>query len=227
MSMVSACVVRCSAARAGRPGDTDQREAGVRAALPLIPCTCVCACVWRPGPLTQPKGPQIHTDTHPCHSKTHNTFIKLQNRKKSSSQNFVNFLHQNSNKISIHHTYPAHRLPTFPITSPYHKDTLQQNLHAFPTLIQQEKCFPFPFFPLLLYISRNSATELLSLGFSKCRCFLSSPSRCPCHAIMRNSAQMVSRKCNGHECCFKESFEKYLAASYYWDLLKMCCVLER
>lgn len=45
MSMVSACVVRCSAARAGRPGDTDQREAGVRAALPLIPCTCVCVSV--------------------------------------------------------------------------------------------------------------------------------------------------------------------------------------
>lgn len=86
---------------------------------------------------------------------------------------------------------------------------------------------PVPFFPLLLYISRNPATELLSLGFSKCRCFLSSPSRCPCHAIMRNSAQTVSSKCNGHECCFKESFEKYLAASYYWDLLKMCCVLER
>lgn len=118
------------------------------------------------------------------------------------------------------------QLKDFPITSPYHKDTLQQALHAFPTLIQQEKCFLFPF-PPLLYISGNSATELLSLGFSKCRCFLSSPSRCPCHAIMRNSAQMVSRKCNGHECCFKESFEKYLAASYYWDLLKTCCVLER
>lgn len=109
MSMVSACVVRCSAARAGRPGDTDQREAGVRAALPLIPCTCVCMCAcacvcMEAQPTHTAQRPSIDIHTHPCHSKTHNTFIKLQNRKKSSSQNFVNFLHQDSNN----NLFPLH-----------------------------------------------------------------------------------------------------------------------
>lgn len=90
--MVSACVVRCSAARAGRPGDTDQREAGVRAALPLILCTCerarACMCISvrvGPGPLTQPKGPYIHTYVS-AHTHTSLPFQNTQHLYKTAKQ---------------------------------------------------------------------------------------------------------------------------------------------
>lgn len=185
---------------------------------------CVCVCVEARPTHTAQRPSNTHRHTSLSFQNTQHFHKTAKQKKKVPHKtlwtSFIKTAIKSLSTIPIQLTdFPLSLSRLLIIRTPYNRTCMH-----FPLWFNKRNASRSP---LLLYISRNSATELLSLGFSKCRCFLSSPSRCPCHAIMRNSAQMVSRKCNGHECCFKESFEKYLAASYYWDLLKMCCVLER
>lgn len=141
--------------------------------------------------------------THPCHSKTHNTYIKLQNRKKkkSSLQNFANFLFRNS-QISDHHD-PPH---PFPLHSWYIAPSIHAGKHYSTAHKVQEKHL----FPPGVIISGNLwSGEIQSQPWpqlsTQYSCFLSSSSRCPCHAIMRNSVQTSPHKRGVHKRRFKEA----------------------
>lgn len=164
--------------------------------------------VCRPRPThtaQRPSYTHIHarTHSHPCHSKTHNTYIKLQNRKKKKKvphKTLQTSFFRNS-EISDHHQPPTPPPFTVGVSRP---PIMQENIILLRMQSKRNTYFHLVSLFLEIYLSGEIQSQPRPQRSAQYSCFLSSPSRCPCHAIMRNSVQTSPHKGNAHKRRFKE-----------------------
>lgn len=80
---------------------------------------------------------------------------------------------------------------------------------------------------LEMYLSSEIQSQPWLQLTTQYSCFLSSPSRCPCHAIMRNSVRTLPHKRNAHKRRFKETekvSKRLFSVSDYKVSLSCDCV---